>query len=367
MVILKRTIETPPFVDGLRILFNEVNRELYLVGGAVRDSLMGNPIKDYDLATDATPDEILSILDGKCKLIKTGAKFGVINAINGDEEYEIATFRADSDGSDGRRPDSITFSDIKTDVQRRDFTINALFYDLKEREIVDYVGGIEDIEEGVIRTVGKAEDRFKEDKLRILRAIRFSTRTVSYLHRDIANYLNSGYDLNGISNERIRDEFIKSIKSANSVVRLMEMYDAYNMFEWIFPGLRINKEFIELDNPTLVIGNLLKGNVSIGKILNSLTYSNVEVRDITFLVELLGLDNFNVPTLKKKQKNVSLTNDEIYLFGIHCDINEDLLNKFISFELSVDGNDVAKKLGLKGSELGEAIDKLEVYNFMFKS
>jgi hypothetical protein len=116
-----------------------------------------------------------------------------------------------------------------------------------------------------------------------------------------------------------------------------------------------------------VIGNLLKGNVSIGKILNSLTYSNVEVRDITFLVELLGLDNFNVPTLKKKQKNVSLTNDEIYLFGIHCDINEDLLNKFISFELSVDGNDVAKKLGLKGSELGEAIDKLEVYNFMFKS
>jgi tRNA nucleotidyltransferase/poly(A) polymerase len=365
VITLKRTIEVPPFVDGLRILFNESKRDLYLVGGAVRDSLMGNPIKDYDLATDATPDEIINILEGTAKLIKVGEKFGVINVINGDEEYEIATFRADSDESDGRRPDSVTFTDIKTDVQRRDFTINALFYDLKEKEIVDYVGGVADIEEGVIRTVGKAEDRFREDKLRILRAIRFATRTTSYLHEDIANYLNNGYDLVDISRERIRDEFIKSVKSANSVIRLMEMYDAYNMFEWIFPDLEINKDFIEDNDYMLVMGSLLSTNKIdvLKKRLNKLTYSTDEIRNVCVLITLLRLNIESAPLLKRVESLSSLSDTQIKEFGKLMDLSSNLIDRFCEYELSVKGDVVREKYGVEGPELGNKMYELEVEIF----
>lgn len=150
-------------------------RESYLCGGCVRDAIMGIPPKDYDIATAATPDEVEQWFP---KTIPIGKSFGVMLVEGEDgQHYEVATFRKETGYTDARRPDEVTFSDAEEDARRRDFTINALFYDPFEDKVIDYTGGQEDIRNKRLRTVGKATERFAEDHLRLLRAIRFAART----------------------------------------------------------------------------------------------------------------------------------------------------------------------------------------------
>src|SRR5262249_16688720 len=153
--------------------------EAYLVGGCVRDILLGREPADYDVATDAIPDEVMRIFP---RTYTVGAQFGVVLVPfeNGDEKdaIEVATFRTDGLYSDGRHPDEVRFpKSAKEDVQRRDFTINGLLLDpMKGDEVLDYVGGHADLSAGLIRTIGEPERRFSEDKLRMLRALRFAAR-----------------------------------------------------------------------------------------------------------------------------------------------------------------------------------------------
>jgi poly(A) polymerase len=170
----------PQSVKDLHKLFSKNGKKLYLVGGSVRDFLTGDKPKDFDLATDALPDEVLSILDGKFRTNLQGKAFGVVVVFTKDqpEGMEIATFREDVyDEKLGktRNPD-VKFSTIENDVLRRDLRINGLFYDLDKNEIVDLVGGIDDIKNGVISMIGEPDLRIKEDPLRILRAIRMACR-----------------------------------------------------------------------------------------------------------------------------------------------------------------------------------------------
>ena len=149
--------------------------EAYWAGGCVRDGLLGREPKDYDVATNATPTEIRSLF-GRRRTLALGAAFGVITILGppGAGQVEVATFRQDAGYSDGRHPDSVRFSSAREDAQRRDFTVNGLFYDPVDEEVIDYVGGREDIAGRVIRAVGDPIKRFTEDKLRMLRAVRFS-------------------------------------------------------------------------------------------------------------------------------------------------------------------------------------------------
>ncbi len=142
-------------------------------GGCVRDALMKRhtDIYDFDIATSATPDIVMDIFP---KCVAVGKTFGVIRVRMDDIDYEVATFRSDHSYHDGRRPVAITFSNDKEDAMRRDFTINALFYDPVKKRLIDYVNGEEDIKKKIIRTVGNPVDRFKEDYLRMLRAVRFA-------------------------------------------------------------------------------------------------------------------------------------------------------------------------------------------------
>ncbi|HPZ83611.1 MAG TPA: CCA tRNA nucleotidyltransferase, partial [Thermogutta sp.] len=146
----------------------------YWAGGCVRDQLLGRVPKDYDVATNATPDEVRNIF-GMKRTFAVGAAFGVItvNGPPGAGQIEVATFRTDSSYRDGRHPESVSFSSPKEDALRRDFTINGLFYDPIQDRTVDYVGGVEDIKRRIIRAIGDPYQRFTEDKLRMLRAIRF--------------------------------------------------------------------------------------------------------------------------------------------------------------------------------------------------
>jgi len=159
----------------------------YWAGGCVRDQLLGRVPKDYDVATNATPDEVRKVFGFK-RTLAVGAAFGVItvNGPAGAGQIEVATFRTDSAYRDGRHPESVSFSSPKEDALRRDFTINGLFYDPIEDRVVDYVGGVQDIERRVVRAIGDPRQRFEEDKLRMLRAIRFVAELEFNL--DVATY-----------------------------------------------------------------------------------------------------------------------------------------------------------------------------------
>ncbi len=145
-------------------------------GGCVRDLLLGKPSKDFDVATDATPDEVRDVF-GNDRTLPIGASFGVITVQGGKRrgQVEVATFRTDLGYSDGRRPDDVRFSSAEEDAQRRDFTINGMFYDPIQKKVFDYVGGQRDLKHRLVRSIGNPFQRFEEDKLRMLRAVRFSS------------------------------------------------------------------------------------------------------------------------------------------------------------------------------------------------
>lgn len=147
----------------------------YWAGGCVRDQLLGREPKDYDVATDARPEQIRQVF-GRRRTLAIGAAFGVITVLGPRDagQIEVATFRNDASYSDGRHPDHVTFSSPKEDALRRDFTINGMFYDPLDDRVIDFVGGRDDLRNGVIRAIGRADERFDEDKLRMLRAVRFA-------------------------------------------------------------------------------------------------------------------------------------------------------------------------------------------------
>jgi poly(A) polymerase len=151
--------------------------EAYWAGGCVRDQVLGFVPDDYDVATSATPDEVRRLF-GQRRTLAIGAAFGVIAVLGGKAsgQVEVATFRQDAAYTDGRRPDAVTYSRPEEDARRRDFTINALFYDPLARRVIDFVGGQQDLERGIVRAVGDPQARFAEDKLRLLRAVRFAAR-----------------------------------------------------------------------------------------------------------------------------------------------------------------------------------------------
>src|ERR1700678_527069 len=154
----------------------------FLVGGCVRDILLGREPGDYDVSTDATPDQVEAIFPGS---LTVGAKFGVVivtgkaaNSSSGtQQQVEVATFRSDMGYSDGRHPDRVEYAKSpQDDVKRRDFTINGMLLDPETNEVLDFVGGREDLRAGIVRAIGDSETRFREDKLRMVRAVRFAAR-----------------------------------------------------------------------------------------------------------------------------------------------------------------------------------------------
>jgi len=362
---VKSNLPIPKEVMVIYNIFIKNGHELYIVGGAVRDTLISKPIKDYDLATDATPDIVEKLMAANnIRTIATGEQFGVINAFIGDEEYEIATFREDSLEGDGRRPDSVTFSDIETDVKRRDLTMNALFYDIGTKEIVDLVGGIADIKNGVVRTVGKAGDRFNEDRLRILRAIRFAARVGSNLHPDIIKALDDDNSLDKISGERIVDEILKGIKSAKEPQNFMKLMNRFGLFDKVLPNIGpLNKSFINSHNDVVVLAALLRDVDfnTLGKKLNALKYSKEMINNIKFLVRFnqeMSAENFY--DLKLKFTDTHVDANALREFGSLLGMDANKVNKFINFKLTIDGNNIMRDYDIpKGKEVYVIKKKLE--------
>ena len=222
-------------VDVVRRL-REAGHEALWAGGCVRDRLLGLMPKDYDVATDAVPDRIREIF-GKRRTLPIGAAFGVITALGpkGAGQIDVATFRRDAAYSDGRHPDAVTFSDAEHDAQRRDFTINGLFFDPLANQVIDYVGGQEDLKRGVIRAIGDPLARIAEDKLRMLRAVRFAARFAFTIEeRTLAAIRQQAHELVIVSAERVAAE-LRLILTHASRVRGLELLAETGLLEVILP------------------------------------------------------------------------------------------------------------------------------------
>ncbi|MFV0338215.1 MAG: CCA tRNA nucleotidyltransferase [Chthoniobacterales bacterium] len=205
-----------------------------IAGGSVRDILLGRPASDYDIATDATPAQVTSLFK---KTIHVGAHFGVVVVVEKGHEYEIATFRSDGDYTDGRRPDSVTFTDAEGDALRRDFTINGLFLQPETGKILDFVNGKADLQNRLIRAIGDPLQRFAEDKLRLLRAIRFAaTLGFDIEEKTWSALCKLAPEIQVVSPERIRDELTKILLSPTRV-RGFDLLDRSGLLQILLPEI----------------------------------------------------------------------------------------------------------------------------------
>jgi putative nucleotidyltransferase with HDIG domain len=230
---LIKTID--PVLKEIAAIFNNNGKQVYLVGGAVRDMLMGKKNHDWDLATDALPEEVTVIVKGaRGKVIPTGIKHGTVTVLYKKHSIEVTTFRLESGYSDGRRPDTVQFStSIEEDLSRRDFCMNAIALRLPSGEVVDPFGGEKDIKAKIIRCVGNATDRFGEDGLRPLRAVRFAAQLGFEIEKNTFDAINGALEISAkVSQERVRDEIDKILASPvpSSAFLLMEKTGLMELF-----------------------------------------------------------------------------------------------------------------------------------------
>src|SRR5437660_4783942 len=206
----------------------------YFAGGCVRDMVRDLPAKDFDVATDATPDVVQSVFS---RTYAVGAHFGVVVVVENGFNFEVATFRSDGAYLDHRHPIDVRFSSPEEDAKRRDFTINGMFFDPEKNEVIDFVGGKDDLKAKLIRAIGDPVARFSEDRLRILRAVRFAT-VLDYKidNRTWEALLANAETINEISAERIREELGRIFLSPNGV-RGWDLLDESGLVRAILPEL----------------------------------------------------------------------------------------------------------------------------------
>jgi poly(A) polymerase len=214
----------------------------YFAGGCVRDMVRGLIPKDYDIATDARPEAVQTIFP---RTFAVGAHFGVVIVLENGFQFEVATFRSDDAYIDGRHPSAVHFSSPEEDAQRRDFTINGMFYDPVAEKVIDFVGGCADIDAKLVRAIGDPAQRFAEDRLRMLRAVRFAALLDYQIDRKTWDALvANASSINQISAERIRDELVRIFVSPNRV-RGWDLLDSSGLMRAILPEIEAMKGVLQ--------------------------------------------------------------------------------------------------------------------------
>ena len=229
--------------DVARRLQN-AGHEAFLAGGCVRDHILGRPPMDVDIATSARPEQVQAMFH---RTVGVGRQFGVILVLAGEFQFDVATFRSDGAYGDGRRPDEVSFTTAEEDVKRRDFTINGLLMEPESREIIDFVGGRDDLDRGLIRTIGDAEERFAEDHLRLLRAVRFAARLDFEIESNTAAAIVGLADRVATpSAERISSELQKML-TENDGARALRLLDELQLLPVLLPSVSDKRE-LKLDD-----------------------------------------------------------------------------------------------------------------------
>jgi poly(A) polymerase len=269
----------------------------YFAGGCVRDMVRGLIPKDYDIVTDARPEAVQELFQ---RTVAVGAHFGVIIVLEKDFQFEVATFRSDDAYIDGRHPSAVHFSSPEQDAQRRDFTINGMFYDPVAEKVIDFVGGCADIAAKLVRAIGDPARRFAEDRLRMLRAVRFATVLDYQIDKQTWGALvANAATINQISAERIRDELVRIFMSPNRV-RGWDLLDASGLMRAILPELDAMKGVLQPEQfhpegdvfvHTRLMLHLLAAEVSVPLVFAVLFHD--VAKPVTATVDKTGRIRFN--------------------------------------------------------------------------
>ena len=356
----------------------KAGKDIFLVGGAVRDFIQGIEPKDYDLVTNALPNESKEILKGFKVSDEQGKNFGVLRVYTKDEPegYEIASYRRDISGGRDTKGDDQKVEmggdvTIEDDCNRRDLTMNALFYDIKNKQIVDLVGGVDDIKKGIVRSVGDASQRFIEDRLRICRIFRFAARTGGEIDSKTAQAIRNDNRLKGVgpkddvSQERIWDELKKSWKQARDYKYYLNFFTKFDMWSEVFPGSDINTDLVDSKDLVVVIANLFKNESSVGlgdKLTQEYKIELETANKVAFLISLLSFNVDDVFDIYKKRQQCAVTDQTILEWLKVQGINNNELIKFVDYKPSISAQELMSQ-GFKGRELGLEIKRLEVEKF----
>ena len=382
-------INLPPKVRYIINKIYENNYEAYIVGGCVRDAILGFEPNDYDITTSASPNTIQEIFkDFKC--IETGIEHGTVSVVIEDEIFEITTYRIEGEYKDHRRPDKVDFTDrLEEDLKRRDFTINAMAYNEK-KGLIDLFGGKEDLNNKIIKTVGNPYDRFNEDGLRMIRAIRFSSKLNFTIEKETLKAIyDKSFIINNISLERITDEFTKiilsdkpenikylfetkllkylNISNEDDIGKLTQFYNEIVILK------KINKN---LEKRLALLDYIVeKNNINCKSFCNELIYSKKIIKNHNIILTLLKnieIDHLNKVEIKKILSGVDRNLLEEYLdisriiYDKEKKVDEiiDILSEieennecYIIKNLKVNGRDIMS-LGYKNKEVGEVLNYL---------
>lgn len=391
MSALNVYIELPGNVRFILHMLREAGHEAYVVGGCVRDSIMGRKPHDWDICTSAKPEQVIEIFN-HYKVIPIGLKHGTVTIMKNDKPYEITTYRVDGEYDDTRHPKDVTFTtSLEEDLSRRDFTMNALAYN-NNNDLVDLFGGVNDIKNGVVRCVGNPRERFSEDALRIMRALRFATRFGFKIEENtFASMKEKKSLLSKISAERINSELTQIIMcEAEDVARIL--YKAEDILFELFPALRENdgsyinnilhsnkiksvRLALLFDFPEEqlkdILTNLRYDNETISSVLNTRKYGqqilkyDSEKYTIEYFLKRIMHDIGYEDTqkalfyciaysrAKSNEKQELLFTNMLYVVMVINDRNE----CYKLSQLAVNGNDI-KHFGYKGQQIGTVLNYL---------
>lgn len=365
----------PQSVKDLHKLFKSRGKKLYLVGGAVRDFLTGDKPKDFDLTTDALPDEVLGIIGDKYRTNLQGKAFGVVVVFTKDQPdgMEIATFREDI--SKGRNPEVKLGATIEQDVKRRDISFNGLFFDLDTNEIVDLVGGQQDLKDGVTRMIGDPNERFEEDSLRILRAFRFASRYGHPLHKDteaaiakrnqLENVDPESGEMKRISQERVWEEMKKAWKQAKDYRKYLAFFSKFDMWNQVFPGIEVCEDFVDTKDFLVEIASLFRNESTEGlekKMVQDFRIEIETAKKVLFLIDLSNMTVEEAYDMAKRRQQCAISDDTILEWLKATNSKSPITLKFMEYRPTVSSQELMAK-GFKGKELGIEIKRLETEKF----
>ncbi|MBR3737308.1 MAG: CCA tRNA nucleotidyltransferase, partial [Eubacterium sp.] len=354
----------PDDVKRIINLLEKASHKAYAVGGCVRDALMGREVNDYDITTSALPEQVEKVLTGdSIKYIETGLKHGTVTAVINHIPYEITTFRCDGEYKDNRRPESVCFvSDIKEDLSRRDFTVNAIAYNEKEG-FVDLFGGRDDIYNKIIRTVGDADKRFNEDALRIMRALRFASQLGFTIEEQTEKAIFRNKELlRNIAVERIFKELQKTIMGENCDEVIGKYIDVIRV---VIPEISANQISELPKKDYLRFAVLLNGSDKKDEVLNFLKVSNEFAKNVKTIADYYDCEINNDRLQLKKLLGVM---GETLLFDLlELKNNEEaaqIVREIIEnnepykiSDLAINGYDLMA-LGFRGKEISQMLEYL---------
>ena len=396
-------IKLPEYILTCLKQLNSNGYECYVVGGAIRDSLLGRHISDYDLATNATPLDIKNVFT-KEAIYDNGIKHGTITVIIKSHPIEITTYRIDGEYFDGRHPESVYYTQsIYEDCKRRDFTINAICYHPKSG-FLDFFDGMDDLNNKVIRCIDDPDKRFNEDALRIMRALRFSAQLEFSIEQNTKESIFKNKDLlHKISIERITDEFLKIIKCDNCSKIIQEYFEIFSLFIKELKTLndyQIEKTVSFLDNHIYststkiaallyylkddalsIMEHLKLPNTTKRKVMYLLEYENVDLTDRLTLKKTLSVSeeyfndlleftkiidpSLNIKEIRTEANYILKNNEPIRLKQLHISGNDVVALGFKGHDISIILNDVLNQI-MDGSVLNIKEDMINYINETYK-